>query len=93
MTSGMSLFDIYKSYEGDSVMIGKHTSCKMVSIRTVKIKIFDSVVRILTNMRHISNFMLNFMFFRIFDFIDYSVNISGEVVKVKNYQRISLDII
>ena len=83
MSPNRSLFDTYKSCEGSSVMMGNRTSCKMVGIGTVKIKMFDGVVRTLTDVRHIPDLRLNLISLGTLDSTGCSISISGGVVKVK----------
>ncbi len=80
MSLDNSLFDTYKSCEGGSVMMDNHTSCKTVG--AVKINMFDGVVRILTDVRHILDLMMNLISLGTLDCVGCSVSISGGVVKV-----------
>ena len=40
-------FDIYKSVNCGSILMGNDATCKVVGIGTIKIKMFDNVVRTL----------------------------------------------
>ena len=46
-------FDIYKSVNCGSILMGNDATCKVVGIGTIKIKMFDNVVRILGEVRHV----------------------------------------
>lgn len=46
-------FATYASFNGGNVLMGNHTACKIIGIRIVKIKMFDRVVRTLTDVRHV----------------------------------------
>ncbi|XP_060965483.1 uncharacterized protein LOC133034417 [Cannabis sativa] len=46
-------FDTYKAYDGCTVLMDNDSSSKVVRIGTVKVKMFDGVVRKLTDVRHV----------------------------------------
>ena len=55
MTPKKDWFDTYKPYNGGMVQMGNDAICPIIGICTVKIKMFDGVVRVLSNVRHIPN--------------------------------------
>ena len=46
-------FDIYKACDASTVMMGNGSTSRVVGIGTVKMKMFDSVIRTLANVRHV----------------------------------------
>jgi len=46
-------FDSYKSCDASALWMAGNSSAKVVGISIVKVKMFDGVVRTLTNVRHI----------------------------------------
>lgn len=42
----------YQAFDGGSVLMGKNFSCKTIRSEFVRIKMFDSVIQTLTNVRH-----------------------------------------
>ena len=53
MTPHRDWFDTYKSVNCGSVLIGNDATCKVVGIGTIKINMFDNVVRTLGEVRHV----------------------------------------
>ncbi|KAL4621167.1 hypothetical protein ACB092_06G208900 [Castanea dentata] len=52
-------FDTYKPYNGDMVQMGNDATCLVIGIGTVKIKMFDGVVRVLSNVRYVLDLRKN----------------------------------
>ena len=46
-------FDTYRACDASTVMMGNGSASRVVGIGTVKMKMFDGVVRTLTNVRHV----------------------------------------
>lgn len=46
-------FYTYKPYDGGIVLMGNDVSCKTIGIGSVRIKMFDGMVRTLTEVRHV----------------------------------------
>lgn len=61
--------DTYKPCNGGSVLMGNDAVCK-AGISTLKIKMFDGIVRILGNVRHVSDLRKNLIFTPIESSID-----------------------
>ena len=53
MTPHRNYFNTYKSVNCGFVLMGNDASCKVVGIGTIKIKMFDNVVRTLGEVRHV----------------------------------------
>ncbi|KAG1368365.1 hypothetical protein COCNU_14G008330 [Cocos nucifera] len=57
-TPNQSCFAIYAKIEG-SVILGDDHSCKVAGIGTIRVGMFDGMVRTLTNVKHISELKKN----------------------------------
>ena len=53
MTPKKDWFDTYKPYNGGMAQMGNDATCLVIGIGTMKIKMFDGVVRVLSNVRHV----------------------------------------
>ena len=63
--------------------MGNHTACKLIEIGTMKIKMFDGVMRILTNVRHIPTLRKSLISLGTLDENGYSYGGSNGVIKMK----------
>ena len=64
MTPKKDSFDMHKPYNGGMVQMGNDATCLVIGIGTMKIKMFDGVVRVLSNVRHVPDLTKEFNFFR-----------------------------
>ena len=71
MTPKKDQFDIYKPYNGGMVQMGNDATCPVIRIGTVKIKIFDGVVRVLSNVRHVPDLRKNLISLGVLDDLGY----------------------
>ena len=55
MTPQKDWFDMYKPYNSGMVQMGNDAKCLVIGIDTVKIKMFDGVVRVFSNVRQVPN--------------------------------------
>ena len=55
MSPNWDWFLTYKTLNYGDVLMGNNSSCKIVGIETVKIKMFDSIVRTFTNVKHVTD--------------------------------------
>ncbi|KAI9194535.1 hypothetical protein LWI28_006901 [Acer negundo] len=46
-------FDMYESHSGGEVLMGNNATCKFIRISTIKIKMFDGIVKTLSSVRHV----------------------------------------
>ena len=53
MCSNKDWFDTYIPCEGGTILMGNDAACKAIGIGTIKIKMFDGVVRVLGNAKHV----------------------------------------
>jgi len=60
-------FATYESLNGGSVSMGNDTKCRVVGIGTIKLKMFDGIVRTLTDVRHVVRLKKNLISFKALD--------------------------
>ena len=82
MTPKKDWFDTYKPYNGGMVQMGNDATCSVIGIGTVKIKMFDGVVRVLSNVRHIPDLRKNLISLGVLDDLGYSYSSKGGIMKI-----------
>ena len=82
MTPKEDWFDTYKPYDGGMVQKGNDATCPVIGIGTVKIKMFDGVVRVLSNVRHVPNLRKNLISLGLLDDLGYSYSSKGGIMKI-----------
>lgn len=63
------------------VLKGNNMSCKVVCTRTIRIKMHDSIVRILSNVRHVL-YLKNLIFFSTLDSYNFNYSRDDRILKV-----------
>ena len=81
MTPKKDWFDTYKPYNGGMVQIGNDATCPVIGIGTVKIKMFDGVVRVFNNIRHVPDLRKNLISLGVLDDFGYSYSSKGGIMK------------
>ena len=82
MTPKKDWFDVYKPYDGGVVQMGNDATCSVIGIGTMKIKMFDGVVRVLSNVRHVPNLRKNLISLGVLDDLEYSYSSEGRIMKI-----------
>ena len=82
MTPKKDWFDMYKPYNGGMVQMGNDATCPVIGIDTVKIKMFDGVVRVLSNIRHVPDLRKNLISLGVLDDLGYSYSSKGGIMKI-----------
>ena len=62
--------------------MGNVATCPVIGIGTVKIKMFDGVVRVLSNVRHVPDLRKNLIPLGILDDLGYSYSSKGGTMKI-----------
>ena len=75
-------FDTYKPYNNDMVQMGNDATCPVIGIGTVKIKMFDGVVRVLNNVRYVPNLRKNLISIGVLDDLGYSYSLKGGIMRI-----------
>lgn len=76
------LFNRYKSYNVGGVVIANGLSNKIIGMCTVKMKLFDGVVWMLGDVRHVSSFRKNLVSLNMLNTLDYSFYAMNKFMKV-----------
>ena len=78
--------DLFSSYEsvqnGGTVRMGNNTPCQVIGMGTVKIKMFDGIVRTLTEVRHVPTMSRNLISLSTLDIKGYKYSAGDGVMKV-----------
>ena len=82
MTPKKDWFDTYKPYNGGMVQMGNDATCPIIGIGTVKIKMFDGVVRVLSNVRYVPDFRKNLISLGVLGDLGYSYSSKGGITKI-----------
>ena len=64
------------------VQMDNDATCLVIGIGTVKIKMFDGVVRVLSNVRHVPNLRKNLISSGVLDDLGYSYSSNGGIMKI-----------
>ena len=83
MTPRRDWFTTYRSISGE-VLMGNNMICKVLGIGIVRIKMYDGVVRILSNVRHVPDLRKNLLSLGIFDSQGYKYTGEGGVLRISN---------
>ncbi|KAK2974756.1 hypothetical protein RJ640_010016 [Escallonia rubra] len=75
-------FDCLTPCNGGTVLMGNDAVCEVMGIGTIKIKMFDGIVKILGDVRYIPDLKKNLISLGTLDSIDCSISIKGGVMKV-----------
>jgi len=86
-------FSTYDPIDSTVIHIGNNVQYKVTGIGTVKIKIHDGVVRILSNVRHVPNLKRNLVSLGTLEFKGCKYSAEGGVLKVLKGSRILLKVL
>jgi hypothetical protein len=75
-------FVTYQSIDDGIVYMGNDISCKVVGIGSIRIKMFDGTVKILTDVRHVPELRKNLISLGVLDTGGYKSIVQGGVMKV-----------
>ena len=62
--------------------MGNDATCPIIGIDTVKIKMFDGIVRVLSNVRHVLYLKKNLISLRVLEDLGYSYSSKGGIMKI-----------
>ena len=82
MTPNRDWFSTYESVPKGAVLMGNNASCKVAGIGTVRIKMFDGVVRTLGDVRHVPDLKRNLISLSTLDSKGYKYTGEGGVLKI-----------
>ena len=82
MTPRRDWFTTYRSISGGEVLMGNNMTYKVIGIGTVRIKMYDCVVRTLSNVHHVSDLRKHLLCLGIFDSRRYKYIGEGGVLRI-----------
>ena len=82
MTPKKDWFDTYKPYNGGMVQMGNDATCLVIGIGSMKIKMFDGVVRVLSIVRNVPDLRKNLISLGVLDDLGYSYSSKGGIMKI-----------
>ena len=82
MTPKKDWFDTYKPCNSGMVQMSNDATCPFIGIGTMKIKMFDGVVRVLSNVKYVPDLRKNLILLGVLDDLSYSYSSNGEIMKI-----------
>jgi len=82
MTSNREWFYTYKPISGGSMFMGDGHAVKIVGVGTVKIKMYDGIVRTIQKVRHVKDLKKNILSIGQLDDLRYKIHTEGGILKV-----------
>ncbi|KAG8496828.1 hypothetical protein CXB51_008136 [Gossypium anomalum] len=82
MSSNQDWFITYETVSEGVVLMENNTSCKIAGVGTIKVNIFDGVVRTLSNMRHVPELKRNLISLSTLDSKGYRYTAESGVLKI-----------
>jgi hypothetical protein len=74
-------FDTFKSYNTGTVLMGNDAKCKAIGLGTIKFRMFDGIVKILTNVRYVPDLKKNLISLGTLDSLGYGYSAKMELRK------------
>ena len=75
-------YSTYQSIDDGVVYMGNDVTCKTVGIGSIRIRMFDGIVRTLTNVRHVPDLKKNLISLGVLDSSGYKGSVHGGVLKI-----------
>ena len=82
MCPNREMFLDFKEFNGGVVYMSNDSTCKMMRIGSVQIKMFDEVVRKLNDVRYVPDLKKNLISLSVLDASGYRIILEGENLKV-----------
>ena len=82
MTPKKDWFDTYKPCNSGMVQMSNDATCPFIGIGTMKIKMFDEVVRVLSNVKYVLDLRKNLILLGLLDDLSYSYSSNGGIMKI-----------
>lgn len=77
-----SRFETYIELDGGHVIIDNNTSCKVLDIRTIRLKMFDGMEKLFQEVRYIPKLKRNLISLDVLDKVGYTVKTESRLLKV-----------
>lgn len=75
-------FDTYKESNTSTIQIGNDSSSKVIGIGTMKERIFNGIIRTLSNVKHVPRLMKSLISLGVLDTLDYDFSIINGVINI-----------
>ena len=82
MSSNRDWFTTYEIVSKGVVLMGNNASCKITGVGTIKVKMFDGVVRTLSDVRHVPELKRNLISLSTLDSKGYRYTAESGVLKI-----------
>ncbi|KAG8499392.1 hypothetical protein CXB51_005981 [Gossypium anomalum] len=82
MSPNRDWFTTYETVSEGVVLMGNNASCKIAGIGTIKVKMFDGVVKTLSDVRHVPELKRNLILLSTLDSKGYRYTAKNEVLKI-----------
>jgi hypothetical protein len=82
MCPNMQWFDTFKSCNVGTILMGNDVMCKAIGLGTVKVHMFDGIVRILINVKYVLDLKKNLISSSTLDSLGYGSSVKDEVMKI-----------
>jgi hypothetical protein len=82
MCPNMQWFDTFKSCNAGTILMGNDVMCKAIGLGTVKVHMFDGIVRILINVKYVLDLKKNLISSSTLDSLGYGSSVKDEVMKI-----------
>ncbi|KAH9678917.1 hypothetical protein KPL71_025907 [Citrus sinensis] len=82
MCPDRNFFSSYRLFNGGEVMMGNNSLCKVVGLGTIRLKMFDGVIRELSEVRHVPELKRNLISLGILDQMGCIIKMKSGVMKI-----------
>ena len=82
MTPNKDWFDSYRLVNSGSILMGNDTSCRVVGIGNIRVKMFDGVIRTLCDVRHVPDLRKNIISLGTLDDSGFNYKSANGIMKV-----------
>jgi len=82
MCANKHWFDTYEKKDGGEVLMGNNVACKIIGIGTVKIKMYDGIIRTFGNVRHVPALKKNLISLGTLDALGLTYSSGGGKIKI-----------
>jgi len=82
MCANRDWFDIYERKDGVEVLTGNNAECKVIGFGTVKVKMYDIIIRTFVNVRHVPALKKNLISLGTLNARSLTYSSSGDKIKI-----------
>ena len=82
MTPDRNCFSTYREIDGGEVLMGNDASCRMVGVGSVNVRMFDGVIRTITDVRHVPDLRRSLISVGALSRLGLKIVVEGEKMKI-----------